>query len=177
MAATVVAWPSLDEIKAAWPPAAANAGTQGLAAMKCKVAFDGSVSDCALLIERPQGQGFGAALLSLTPKFRFLPKDAGQTVVGQATWPPWESGPDWPSRPGLNSDAFSQVTGAGSALVSCIVETDGRLADCVIADAAGDHSVARAALRATKGVQARPALAKGHPVPSIFTIPIALGGR
>ena len=98
-------------------------------------------------------------------------------VVAQASWPAWESGPDWPSRPALNADAFSRVTGAGAALVACIVGIDGKLSDCVIADAVGDPSVARAALGAVKGLKARPALSQGQPVRSIFTIPIALGAR
>lgn len=125
----------------------------------------------------PKGQEFGAALLTLAPKFRFSPNDAGQVVVVQASWPAWDSGPDWPGRPALNADAFGRVTGAGAALVACIVGTDGRLSDCVIADAVGDASVARAALVAVKGQKARPALSQGQPVQSIFTIPIKLGGR
>lgn len=145
--------------------------------MRCRVAADGGVTDCTPLIETPQGQGFGAALLTLAPKFRFSASDAGQVVVAQASWPAWDSGADWPSRPALNTEALSRVSGAGSALVSCLVGTDGRLSDCVIADAAGDPSVARAALGATKGVRLRPALSQGQPVRSIFTIPIRLGGR
>jgi outer membrane biosynthesis protein TonB len=176
-AETVVARPTPDEIKAAWPREAAKAGVEGVAGMRCRVAADGGVVDCAPLIEAPQDQGFAAALLTLVPKFRFLPRNAGQVVVVQASWPAWDSAADWPSRPALNPDAFSRVTGAGAALVSCLVGTDGRLSDCVIADAVGDPSVALAALGATKGVRLRPALSHGQPVPSIFTIPIRLGGR
>lgn len=173
----VVARPTSDEIKAAWPDAAAKAGVQGVAGMRCRVAADGSVADCAPLIETPKGQGFGAALGSLAPKYRFTANDAGQIVVVQASWPAWDSGPDWAGRPALNAAAFSRVSGSGAALVACIVETDGRLSDCLIADAVGDASVARAALGAAKGVKLRPALSKGQPVQSIFTIPIKLGGR
>jgi TonB family protein len=173
----VMARPTSDEIKAAWPAAAANAGVQGVAGMRCRVAVDGSVADCAPLIETPKGQGFGAALVTLAPKYRFLAGDAGQVVVVQASWPAWDTAADWPGRPALNSDAFSHVTGAGAALVACIVETDGKLSDCVIADAVGDTSVARAALDAAKGVKLRPALSQGQPVQSIFTIPIKLGGH
>jgi hypothetical protein len=173
----VVARPTTDEIKAAWPAAAAKADVQGVAGMRCRVAANGDAADCALLIETPQGQGFGAALLTLAPKFLFSAKDAGQVVVAQASWPPWDSGPDWPARPALNADAFSRVTGPGAALVACIAGVDGKLSDCVIADAVGDSSVAKAALGAMKGLRARPALSKGQPVLSIFTIPIAIGGR
>jgi TonB family protein len=173
----VVARPTSDEIKAAWPAAAANAGVQGVAGMRCRVAADGSVGDCAPLIETPKGQGFGAALVTLAPKYRFSASDAGQVVVVQASWPAWDTGADWPGRPALNADAFSRVTGGGAALVACIVDVDGRLSDCVIADAAGDPSVARGALGAAKGAKLRPAMSQGQPVRSIFTIPIKLGGR
>ena len=176
-APTVVARPTPEEIKAAWPDEAANAGMTGVAGMRCRVATDGGVDDCAMLIEMPQGQGFGAALLALGPKFRFSAKDAGQAVVAQASWPTWDSGPDWAARPALKADAFRNVTGAGAALVACVVGIDGKLSNCVIADAVGDPSVARAALGAVKGQRARPALSKGQPVRSIFTIPIALGAR
>jgi len=176
-APAVVARPTSDEINAVWPVAAAKSGVEGLAGMRCRVATDGGVTDCAPLIEAPQGQGFGAALSTLAQKFRFAEKAAGQVVVVQASWPAWDSGPDWPARPSLNADAFSRVTGPGSALVSCIVGIDGRLSDCVLADAVGDPSVARAALGAVKGLRARPALSQGRPVRSIFTIPIAIGGR
>ena len=150
---------------------------QGVAGMRCRVAADGSVADCAPLVETPKGQGFGAALVALAPKYRFSGADAGQVAVVQASWPAWDTAADWPGRPALNTDAFSRVTGVGAALVACIVGTDGKLSNCVIADAVGDASVARAALDATMGVKLRPALSQGQPVQSVFTIPINLGGR
>jgi len=176
-APTVIKRPAPDEINAVWPIAAAKAGVRGAAGMRCRVTVEGGVGECAPLIESPLGQGFGAALMTLAPKFRFSPNDAGQVVVVQASWPAWDSGPDWPGRPVLNADAFARATGPGAALVSCLVDTNGKVSDCVIADAVGDRSVARAALSATKGVRLRPALSGGQPVQSIFTIPINLGDR
>jgi hypothetical protein len=172
-----MARPTPDEIQAVWPAAAAKAGVQGLAGMRCRVAADGSVANCATLIEAPKGQGFGAALLKLAPKFRFSRTDAGQVVVAQASWPAWDVGADWPARPTLNTAAFTQVTGAGTAEVACIVGVDGKISDCVVADAVGDPSVAKAAPGAVNGLTARPALSRGRPVRSIFTVPIALRGR
>lgn len=61
--------PSKEELAAAFPQAALAKGVNGSAAAMCKVA-DGALQDCKLVQETPAGFGFGAALLSLAPKYR-----------------------------------------------------------------------------------------------------------
>ncbi len=53
----------------------------GLAVLRCSVGSDGRMKDCRILAERPIGEGFGAATLKLSEKFRM----ARQTATGAST--------------------------------------------------------------------------------------------
>jgi hypothetical protein len=66
--------PSKEELAAAFPPQALQKGVDGVAAATCKVTSDGALEGCKLLQETPTGFGFGAALLSLAPKYRLPEK-------------------------------------------------------------------------------------------------------
>lgn len=77
---------------AAYPGAAKVMGVGGWAQLKCKVDGLGLLADCAVTMERPAGLGFGAAALSLTPRFRLAPRQmvqgaAGETVAVTALFP------------------------------------------------------------------------------------------
>ena len=47
-----------------YPPAALEAGRNGLAVLECEALAGDRVRDCRLLAESPRGQGFGAAALA-----------------------------------------------------------------------------------------------------------------
>jgi hypothetical protein len=76
------ALPSVPELQAVLPK------TEGgpndiLVVMVCGVAEGGVLSDCAVDREEPAGQGFGAAILALAPKFRVdLMSAEGVPTVG-----------------------------------------------------------------------------------------------
>ncbi|HRP09951.1 MAG TPA: energy transducer TonB [Terricaulis sp.] len=60
--------PNADAVAAAYPPAARAAGLVGRGTLACLINSDRTL-DCALDHERPEGQGFGAAALSLAARF------------------------------------------------------------------------------------------------------------
>lgn len=59
--------PTSDEIKAAYPKGATGNGYLNLT---CRALADGRLTDCEVREEAPKDKGFGAAALSLMPKFR-----------------------------------------------------------------------------------------------------------
>ncbi|QBX37765.1 energy transducer TonB [Brevundimonas sp. S30B] len=69
----VLRGPTLDERRRAHPPAALRAGRSGRAAMSCIIGLDERLSDCRIVSETPEGQGFGPAALTLAPAFRARP--------------------------------------------------------------------------------------------------------
>ena len=58
-----------------YPARAARQDLNGRARIKCVVAADGRLAECRVLSESPQGEGFGAAAVALSSKFRLLPPD------------------------------------------------------------------------------------------------------
>jgi hypothetical protein len=65
-----VALPTPSDINHAFPRLAANIHKDGKVVETCKIRPDGLLGECAISWESPAGYGFGAAALSLTPKFR-----------------------------------------------------------------------------------------------------------
>ena len=75
--------PDGDDIVASYPPYAMQKGRNGRAVMKCRVTFDGKLTDCSILAEFPQNMGFGKAALTLSNRFQMSPSAAdGQSVDG-----------------------------------------------------------------------------------------------
>jgi protein TonB len=65
--------PSGDDLARAYPQKAASLGISGRGVIKCAITLKGDLTDCVVLEETPLGYGFGAAALSLAPKFRMQP--------------------------------------------------------------------------------------------------------
>jgi len=65
--------PSIWAFQHAYPMNAMRAGIEGHVVIRCAVAAGGTVRDCVVLSEEPQGQGFGDAALHLSTLFRMKP--------------------------------------------------------------------------------------------------------
>ena len=98
-----LAAPTGEQAFAAYPAAALAAGASGRGVAACTVDEHGALTHCAIEAETPPGQGFGAAVVSLTPLFRMtlwtedgLPT-AGAPVRIPITLHPPEPDPPAPS--------------------------------------------------------------------------------
>lgn len=76
--------PNASDLERAYPPAARKAGVEGRAIIECDVEANGTLSGCRAISESPAGYGFGAAAVSVTPKFRMRPTTADGRPVGGA---------------------------------------------------------------------------------------------
>jgi hypothetical protein len=135
------AYPSDAEVTAVWPAKAKAKGLGGSAVMHCVADANDNLSDCQIMLERNHA-GFGAALLSLAPKYRLRRVPEGQRpanadVVVTATWPAPETPVDWVQQP--KPGDFSTTTtvaawragGEGEAVMNCLVARMGALHDCM----------------------------------------------
>jgi protein TonB len=77
--------PTPQDIARVYPDAASRAGVMGRAITLCRVTAKGLLTDCATAEETPAGAGFGAAALSLTPKFKMRPMTRDGVPVDGAT--------------------------------------------------------------------------------------------
>jgi TonB family protein len=68
--------PDGDDMSSFYPAHAERHHINGRANLKCLVGLDGRLADCRVLSEAPRGEGFGAAAIALSAKFRMLPPDS-----------------------------------------------------------------------------------------------------
>ncbi|MEI7932034.1 MAG: energy transducer TonB, partial [Alphaproteobacteria bacterium] len=59
-------------------------GKEGTATITCVVNDNGTVSNCTVTSESPAGNGFGAAAMTLSPKFKMKPQTKDGAPVGGA---------------------------------------------------------------------------------------------
>lgn len=75
--------PSAEDFAHVYPAAAREAGREGRATIECGVAESGSLTNCRIVSEEPEGDGFGPAALAMAWQFKMKPKTvAGQPVAG-----------------------------------------------------------------------------------------------
>jgi hypothetical protein len=144
--------PTADEALASFPPVALREHIGGEAAIKCSHDTSGVLTNCKVVWEYPQGQGFGAAALSLAARFQlnmngpaarlrdielpFLYPSQGseppsrysgfpQSMKGYAGLAP--AGPYWPER------ALRMGVG-GSGTIDCHADDAGHLSGCRLVD-------------------------------------------
>lgn len=145
--------PTLDQMLAVRPTKANGRG--GRVTIKCVVQTNGLLRACTVVKETPEGLGFGAAALALTPSFLMKPKLVdGQPVeaeitmpvnfeamdgpapTGQSirviTTPPWEKTPTISEILGELDKKVGDKFADGKVVFQCTVsKKTGRLSDCI----------------------------------------------
>ncbi|HEX7948132.1 MAG TPA: energy transducer TonB [Phenylobacterium sp.] len=139
--------PNGEDVAAVYPPSALERGVGGRAVLACTVSATGLLVDCQASDE-PAREGFGAAALALSSKFRMRPmtKDGMPIDGGKARIPirfvapppePIEN-PDWLPPP-AQADPLryypevAQKRGVeGAATIACIVTAQGALTGCKV---------------------------------------------
>jgi TonB family protein len=78
--------PTADQLRAVWPTEAWKRGQGGKAVLWCKVSLQGALFDCKVHEETPEGAGFGAAAIAMTPQLLMKPatRDGVPFVSGVA---------------------------------------------------------------------------------------------
>ncbi len=179
----LVAAPSKADVAVAWPAQARAKGLGGSAVARCRVDIGGQLSDCQIMLERSHA-GFGAALISLAPKFRLKYAAEGKRpehseAIISASWPMLDTAPDWrtPPKPG---DFYTSTTPAawrtgkpGFAVMNCLEGRLGTLYDCmaVYQDPPGKGFGAML-LRFQSFLRLKPAMVGGKPVETGVNIAI-----
>jgi TonB family protein len=71
--ATWLRQPAPEDVNSVRPVAAIKEGIDGRATLKCLVTVQGALVSCSVVSENPPGKGFGAAALTLAPRFEMRP--------------------------------------------------------------------------------------------------------
>lgn len=156
--------PSSYDVAAAYPDRAQRERISGRAIMACAVGSDGRLYECRVFAEAPVGEGFGAATLSLAPKFRMAPPPRSQPGVAPTIFVPVRMviiGPGmsrdadpspkslvlenlrWARAPSFDemAAAYPKATGAaaGDVDMRCHVAPDGASGPCKVLNAQPAH--------------------------------------
>jgi TonB family protein len=80
--------PTSEMLRGVWPTEAWKRGEGGQAVISCKVSIQGTLFDCRVASEKPQGSGFGLAALSMSPQLLMKPaRRDGKPVVSDVNIP------------------------------------------------------------------------------------------
>lgn len=182
-AGDLVSSPSKAEVEASWPARARAKGLGGSAVAHCLVDVGGELSGCQVMLERSHA-GFGAALVSLAPKFRLKhaaegKRPAASEAVITASWPVFDIAPDWrtPPKPGdfstTTTPAAWRTGKPGYAVMNCLEGRLGTLYDCVAVYQDPPAKGFGAMLLRFQGLlRLKPAMAAGKPVETGLNIAI-----
>ena len=127
--------PSQAEMTAAYPPEALKANLAGSAIAECTVAATGALADCVIAGESPANAGFGAAALSLSPRFQMPPKSpSGAATAGRTVRFPmrWLNTAKTQMPPVI---IYGDTGQSGSVVFNCRVAADRSIDNCVFVDA------------------------------------------
>ena len=127
--------PSQAEMMAAYPPGALKANLAGSATVECTVDAAGLLADCVVVNEAPGGSGFGAAAMSLSPKFQMPQKaPSGAAMAGRTVRFPlrWLNQAKSQAPPVIvNGDTAV----SGNVVFNCRVTPERGYDNCVVVDA------------------------------------------
>ncbi len=125
--------PSKDEVMKAYPPEALKANFAGSATVECSVGATGEMTACVPVAE--SGPGFGAAALSLAPKFQLpLKSPSGASTVGRTVRFPIQ----WLNAAKVEApliQVYDDAGRSGNVVFNCRVRDDRKVDNCVAIDA------------------------------------------
>lgn len=132
-------------------------GKKGKAIISCEVSVQGTLLDCLVISETPEGSGFGGAALALSPQLLMKPATRNGTPIpgGQVRipvnfdWPAGYRSPGMLTKPVATNvvweaaPTYAQVVAAypakaraagvgGNATLGCTFKTEGRLTSCSV---------------------------------------------
>ena len=185
--------PSLERVRAAWPAEAKGLET-GQAVLRCPVATDGALKNCAVISEVPSGKGFGKAAKALSRDFRInvRPEDA-KMVRNISIDVPFRfrdpalpdarklTSPRWTvtlTAAGMDSiypqAAIKANVNSGLGVISCEVNGGGRLVECQVKrEEPAGFDFGAAAMEAAKLMAMNPWTKEGDTVEGLrITLPI-----
>jgi TonB family protein len=184
--------PRAEDILGVYPREALRRGVNGQAVISCIVAIQGTLTDCVVVSEEPEGMDFGQAAIALTPQLLMRPaRLAGQPVPSEvripikwarmagAIAPASSRGVASPAMVWDQAPGYAEVAAAypkkaaaskvgGRATLACAFEKDGRLVDCeVIAEEPKSQGFGVAAKTLSRQFRAFTATADGKGVKGI----------
>lgn len=150
--------PSADDLTAVYPTEALKRQVGGAAVIDCVVAVQGTLKDCVVQEDSPQGLGFGGAAIALTPQFLMRPalragapvlstvripirwekSAAPQIGTSKKVLPPnlaWSEAPSHADLAQVYPKKARDERRGGRTTLSCKMTEAGRLKDCDVVTA------------------------------------------
>ncbi len=171
-----IAVPTPAQVQAAYPAAAKAGGLTGAARLACTSTRSGDLQDCRVLAQAPADEGFGAAALALTDRFKTKASPYARRIsfsvafdqgIGVVDWA-WDANP-------LAAQTSAAPRGkradkpegpppvAGRSRLRCQVAQGGTLDACVVLEnTPPDPEVARQVLASLERVRVRAWTEEGH---------------
>jgi TonB family protein len=169
------------EMERYYPPRALAEAASGVAIIECRVSGKGSLEDCKVLREEPEGMQFGDAAVKLASRFQMKTTTrSGATAVGRVvrmpiefnfSWSMFEpisarpsfdvlASPKWTKRPSQEDlarfypDTAARMALQGDVTLHCQIQVDGHLSECSVDKEQPDkHQFGEAALKLSSFLQ------------------------